>query len=259
MFRHAEAPRRLSHECREGMERLAARTMRSVAMLARRTLRCSTSSMTPHIVTKHSIAVRDRKTDGHGRPPVQSGSAFPMIALDGSTPKYRPSSESADRQFMRKTSPAATSVTALPDGQRPAAAVSCARFAYRALVDRDGRALPGRRSVREAPIPASASECRAADRGGFRGMLRAAQVARPRRARWQRVGRLAATDRVRWARFPKRSICNAARALAAIVHATSAVAASVVSRIATRPVILRSSADAARPDGASACRTAAPR
>jgi hypothetical protein len=32
-----------------------------------------------------------------------------MIALVGSTPKYRPSSESADCQFMRKTSPSAIS------------------------------------------------------------------------------------------------------------------------------------------------------
>jgi hypothetical protein len=30
-----------------------------------------------------------------------------MMALVGSTPKYRPSNESADRQFMRKTSPSA--------------------------------------------------------------------------------------------------------------------------------------------------------
>jgi hypothetical protein len=31
-----------------------------------------------------------------------------MIALAGTTPKYRPSSESADCQFMRKTSLSAT-------------------------------------------------------------------------------------------------------------------------------------------------------
>ena len=44
---------------------------------------------------------------GHSSSPVQRGSAFPMIALAGSTPKYRPSSESADCQFMTKTSPSA--------------------------------------------------------------------------------------------------------------------------------------------------------
>jgi hypothetical protein len=39
---------------------------------------------------------------------VQSGSARPTTAVVGSGPKYRPSRESPDCQFMRKTSPPAT-------------------------------------------------------------------------------------------------------------------------------------------------------
>ena len=45
---------------------------------------------------------------GHSSSLVQRGSALPMIALVGNTPKYRPSSEFADCQFMRKTSPSPT-------------------------------------------------------------------------------------------------------------------------------------------------------
>ena len=68
---------------------------------------------------------------GHSSPLVQRGSAFPMIALVGSTPKYRPSSESADCQFMRKTSPSAMTRQPCQIGQRATSAVALARFAHR--------------------------------------------------------------------------------------------------------------------------------
>jgi hypothetical protein len=44
---------------------------------------------------------------GHFSSPIQRVCTRPMIAVVGSTPKYRPSSESADCQFMRETSPLA--------------------------------------------------------------------------------------------------------------------------------------------------------
>ena len=73
-----------------------------------------------------------------------------MIALVGSTPKYRPSSESADCQFMRKTSPSAMTRQPCQIGQRSTAAVALARLAHLDLVDRDGELisanrLPGKR------------------------------------------------------------------------------------------------------------------
>jgi hypothetical protein len=71
---------------------------------------------------------------GHSSSPVQRGSAVPMIALVGSAPKYRPSNESADRQFMRKISPSAMMRQACQTGSgrpRPSRALHPSRCCRR--------------------------------------------------------------------------------------------------------------------------------
>jgi hypothetical protein len=72
-----------------------------------------------------------------------------MIAFIGSTPKYRPSSESADYQFMMKTSPSAMTRQPCQTGSdRPR--LSRSRASKSDVVDRDGKTisadlLPGQR------------------------------------------------------------------------------------------------------------------
>ena len=85
----------------------------------------------------------------HSSPLVQKGTAFPMIELIGSTPKYRPSSESADCQFMRNTSPSATTRQPCQTGSgRPR--LSRSRATPIAIcVDRDGEMLPANRLPRQ--------------------------------------------------------------------------------------------------------------
>src|SRR5580704_9495175 len=67
---------------------------------------------------------------------VQRGAARPTIEAAGNGQKYRPSSESADRAFMRKTSPTAMTRQPCQEGSG-GATVALARFADRDSVDAD--------------------------------------------------------------------------------------------------------------------------
>jgi hypothetical protein len=64
-----------------------------------------------------------------------------MIALVGSAPKYRPSSESADCQFQEDLA-FGDDTTALPGRQRSTSAVALARLAQRDVVDGNSEPVP---------------------------------------------------------------------------------------------------------------------
>jgi hypothetical protein len=60
----------------------------------------------------------------------QSRDVMPPAAAPGGGPKYRPSKEPSDCQFIGETFVAGDDAAALPSGQRPAAAVVIERFAH---------------------------------------------------------------------------------------------------------------------------------
>ena len=65
-----------------------------------------------------------------------------MTADAGIGPKYRPSRESADCQFIRKSSPCGDDAAALPDGKQPTPSVALARRAHRDRIDHDREPFP---------------------------------------------------------------------------------------------------------------------